>query len=355
MGWAFAAVSAGEVPDLLAAQCGPLLGAKQSVSRGELFAAVAALKLADPSKPLQIVTDCMYVVLGAAKTNVCPNQRHADLWHEFMRLKAGFTKGLSVRHVQSHIPAQLLWAGTVDTMDFVDNTLADASAGRAASECQPFEGQVGHIKKTDKLCRQVLLRIAAITRAVAKHVPDPELVVPLDEYESEPDPWLESDLLPPPAPCPRKRKVTMEDRIRELSHAGHTLFWRKPRLHCTRCLQAFTKPLLKKWVSAGPCPGLQRRNVAGPSLEEFDEGVSPTSVASILHPSHRAYQKRGYMWCWKCGAWGSTNPGKLRNPCATAPSRAGKEVLVRVRRGLAPKSHAKWLLEEHEAPPEGLV
>ena len=34
--------------------------------------------------------------------------------------------------------------------------------------------------KTDKLCRQVLLRIAAITRAVAKHVPVPELVVPLD-------------------------------------------------------------------------------------------------------------------------------------------------------------------------------
>ena len=138
VGWAVAAVSAGEVPDLLAAQCAPLPGAKQSVSRGELFAAVAALKLADPSKPLQIVTDCMYVVLGAAKTNACPNQRHAAIWHDFMRLKAGFTKGLSVRHVQSHIPAQLLWAGTIDTKDFVDNTLADAFAGRAASECQPF-------------------------------------------------------------------------------------------------------------------------------------------------------------------------------------------------------------------------
>ena len=156
----------------------------------------------------------------------------------------------------------------------------------------------------------------------------------------------------------------MEDRIRELSHAGHTLFWRKPRLHCTRCLQAFTKPKLKKWVSAGPCAGLQRRNVTGlsaSSLEEFDEGVSPTSVAegrlafSILHPSHRAYQKRGYIWCWKCGAWGSTNPGKLRKPCASVPSKAGKEVLAGVRRGLTPKSEAKWLLEEHEAPPEGLV
>ena len=191
VGWAVAAVSTCVVPDLLAVQCGPLPGAKQSVSRGELFVAVAALKLADPSQPLQIVTDCMYVVLGALKTNVCPNQRHADLWHEFVRLKAGFTKGSSVRHVQSHIPAQLLWAGTVDTKDFVGNTLADAFAGRAASECQPFEGQVGHIKKTDKVCRQVLLRIAAIKRVVAKHVPVPELVVPLDEYESEPDPRIE--------------------------------------------------------------------------------------------------------------------------------------------------------------------
>ena len=97
------------------------------------------------------------------------------------------------------------------------------------------------------------------------------------------------------------------------------------------------------------------------SLQEFDEGVSPTSVAegrlaaSILHPSHRAYQKRGYIWCWKCGAWGSTNPGKLRKPCASVPSKPGKEVLARVRRGLTPKSGATWLLEEHEAPPEGLV
>ena len=274
--------------------------------------------------------------------------------------KAGFTNGLSVRHVQSHIPVQLLWAGTVDKRDFVGNTLADAFAGRAASECQPFEGQVGHIKKTDKLCRQVLLRIATITRAVAKHVPDPELVVPLDECESEPDPWLESDPLLPPDPCPRKRKHTMEERIRELSQAGHTLFWRKPRLHCTPCLQAFTKSRLKNCASSGPCPGLQRRNVASAStMVEFGEGVPPASVAqgrltaSIWHPSHRAYQKRGYIWCWKCGAWGSTKPGKLRKPCAMVPSRAGKEVLTHVRRGLTPKSHAKWLLEEHEAPPEG--
>ena len=134
---------------------------------------------------------------------------------------------------------------------------------------------------------------------------------------------------------------------------------------CTRCMQAFNKPKLKEWFSTGPCASLQRRNVAGPSassLEEFDEGVSPTSVAegrlaaSILHPSHRSYQKRGYIWCWKCGAWGSTKPGKLRKPCASVPSMAGKEVLVRVRRGLKPKSEAKWLLEEHEAPPaEGFV
>ena len=91
--------------------------------------------------------------------------------------------------------------------------------------------------------------------------------------------------MPPPALCPRKRKVTMEDRIREFSHAGHTLCWRKPRLHCTRFLQAFTRPLLRKWASSGPCPGLQRRNVAGPSassLEEFDEGVCLANVTASI-------------------------------------------------------------------------
>ena len=361
VGWAVAAVSEGERPEFLAAKCGPLPGPKQSVSRGELFAVVEALKLADPAKPLQIVSDCMYVVLGSTKTKVAPNQRHADLWNEFVKLKAGYTNGLTVRHVQSHIPAQLLWAGTVDKMDFVGNTLADAFAARAAAECQLFEGQIGHIKKTDKLCKQVLLRIMAITRVVANHVHASDHL-PQNECESEPDLWLEDSPLVPPVPVPRKRKYTMEDRIRELSKAGHSLCWRKPRLHCTRCLQAFTKSKLREWADSGPCPGLQRRSCVTTNTQaETGNDLASAPVvkvkiaSSTWHSSHRAYQKRGYIWCWKCGAWGSTKPGKLRKPCAMVPSKAGKEVLTRVRRGLTPKSHAKWLFQEDEAPPEGLV
>ena len=45
-------------------------------SRGELFAAVAALKLADQSRPLELVTDCMCVVLGVQRASALKGKRH---------------------------------------------------------------------------------------------------------------------------------------------------------------------------------------------------------------------------------------------------------------------------------------
>ena len=74
--------------------------------------------------------------------------------------------------------------------------------------------------------------------------------------------------------------------------------------------------------------------------------------ASTLHGTHTLREHRGVWWCTKCGRWTggvhkSTPKGLLR-ACGTR-SRGGRNVLLRLARGLTPKKTVVWPLPEGDS------
>eukprot|EP00974_Lingulodinium_polyedra_P110719 10707396-Lingulodinium_polyedra.AAC.1 len=78
------------------------------------------------------------------------------------------------------------------------------------------------------------------------------------------------------------------------------------------------------------------------------------SAASRFHDTHVLAHKRGLLFCWRCGAYGSKGPQKLLKPCL-GRGRKTAEIVRRLSRGLTPVSHVQWPLTEAVAPPEGLI
>ena len=64
----------------------------------------------------------------------------------------------------------------------------------------------------------------------------------------------------------------------------------------------------------------------------------------VIHKSHSLAGKKGLVWCWKCGSFGTAIPRNLIKPCNGAPtSKAGADNLKRLRRGLPPwQLKGKW-------------
>ena len=79
--------------------------------------------------------------------------------------------------------------------------------------------------------------------------------------------------------------------------------------------------------------------------------------AQELHDSHRFGHKRGIVWCWHCGYYGSQRAERLAHPCQGKAPRgsAGWDYLARLRKGLTPKPHMMWPPDEAAAPPTGLL
>ena len=65
-----------------------------------------------------------------------------------------------------------------------------------------------------------------------------------------------------------------------------------------------------------------------------------------LHHSHLLHHRRGVVWCWKCGAYGTEALRNLSRPCAIQPARAGKVVLSRLKDGHTPRVGMEWPLGE---------
>ena len=85
-----------------------------------------------------------------------------------------------------------------------------------------------------------------------------------------------------------------------------------------------------------------RSRLAGVKLVHLFRELAVADVVSLTASLRTAVMRSTSSsssteaWCWKCGAWGSQ----------AVLDGTVKEVLVGVRKGLTPKSEAKWLLEE---------
>eukprot|EP00959_Pyramimonas_sp_CCMP1952_P344045 7206108-Pyramimonas_sp.AAC.1 len=60
-------------------------------------------------------------------------------------------------------------------------------------------------------------------------------------------------------------------------------------------------------------------------------------VAELCHASHQLATLRGVLFCQVCGCHCVENPRNLKSECLP-PTKAGHEVLSRLKRGLPPKS-----------------
>ena len=371
VGWAVVAVGSGRVPDLLAAQGGPLPGTKQSVSRGKLFAAVAALKMADSSRPLELVPDCMNVVIGAQRTSPFTGKRHADLWHEFRRLKGLFREGLVVRHVQSHVPAQLLWPGTVNIREILWATrlrmplrakrlpcanplmvrLATSRKLTSSAGKSSCESQRSRVRLLNKYLTLGLRTQMATSRNQTRGSSLlPRRCLPLVRGRSRRQRRntcaISIELATPffgvnldgtaPDACRRTPKRSSQNG-RELALAQAYRVAACLRLSQPSWDMKGMPAAQLSWLRHYPRLQLEGWQPASCILRIMVTGNAATSGAASAElgdpPSLASFASR----------------------CSSARSKAGKEVPVRVRKGLTPKSEAKWPLEDHEAPPEGPV
>ena len=73
-----------------------------------------------------------------------------------------------------------------------------------------------------------------------------------------------------------------------------------------------------------------------------------------MHASHSLRECRGIWWCAKCGRWTGGihrhTPRELLKPCGSR-SRRGRNVLLRMARGLTPKKTVAWPLPECDVKP----
>ena len=74
-----------------------------------------------------------------------------------------------------------------------------------------------------------------------------------------------------------------------------------------------------------------------------------------LHSSHKLHHKRGVVWCWRCGAYGTESLIKLAKVCDGETSRGTEGFLSRLKLGLTPRDGLEWPMELGVGPPEGPV
>ena len=156
---------------------GALPGAEQTVPRGELYAAVVALRLlpAKKGRPVMLITDCLpffETALDDKKLAKAISSANGDLWEEWQKMRRKHSNLILMQWTPSHQTAKELYCGLVNLFKFVGNTFADALAERGAALASVPQNFAKKVQRQDTLSRQVLQRNLAIMKEI---VEDPEL------------------------------------------------------------------------------------------------------------------------------------------------------------------------------------
>ena len=452
---------------------GQLPGAKQTVPRSELNAALQTLlAMSETPGDLIMVSDCKSVVDGFAGegrgTKACG--ANGDLWHEIFKLmdqRKARGDCTTVKKVRAHAELWHVQAGLILWQDFVGNEYADAFAKKGASLHQVPQDRSDEIERIDRLAWRIQERIMVTNIAALEKKEENESEVLKvsfvgDKGEKRAD-SLEQLL-----------KATDHTLVKHYDHAKHSWRWK-----CTRCLANKGSKTIKKWLSIErQCSG----NVAGEGQIDTDAfvhlrewatavigeheneqallenaidevkrcgahwptfaqravdhiyskvqtqeqlfvaesdpdvfghlalgmdddggnaGASSSSAIEIqcskhlevetgkqrlsrlraglvakglgrqpsqsikssqlsmgnlkLHESHRAHHRRGIVWCWTCGAYGTEALKSLSKPCQGRPGRGAQAFLDRLRAGYTPRKGLDWPLNQGVGLPDGPV
>ena len=161
-----------------------------------------------------------------------------------------------------------------------------------------------------------------------------------------------------PGNAARARELTRQQVV---SDSGHAPIRVGKRWRCATC-QVVRPSFSLAWLRAHPCAGPAW---AVPSAPRQPAAALPGARIVIgeteVHASHKLVSYRGVVWCWTCGCRGTASVSKrshplgLGRPCA-APTRSGRGVLGRLRKGLTPRSQEPWPEEDSgavfPAPPD---
>ena len=95
---------------------------------------------------------------------------------------------------------------------------------------------------------------------------------------------------------------------------------------------------LREWLLNVPCVPLLPTTL--PDL--FHAGQPVLIGLQATHGSHKLAYKRCIWWCVACGSWASSAARNLSRPCAGQVTKAARDVLARLDKGLTPQPHVQW-------------
>ena len=274
-------------PELVVGCCGGLPGAVQTVPRAEMYAAIFTLENTG-SQSIQMYSDCKYFVDGFQKgRSRCIESGNSDLWERFWEA-ANSKPRIRVSKVKAHAKYEDVRYGRISLNEFAGNTYADKFANQGAAKVQLSPNVLTAFDIVDAVAWKVQSRLVAMICAAPTREADKAEAVLM-----------------------KAAKAEMRAMPAESSPSSQ---------------EAGVMPLVP--VPTAP---------AGNGILRLGGGRSST-----LHQTHSLADKRGVVWCWRCGKYATSRGRALLKRCSGAPNATGKQVLARIRRNLTPNSSVEW-------------
>ena len=131
--------------------------------------------------------------------------------------------------------------------------------------------------------------------------------------------------------------------LRQLLAASPHALFRDPLVlqgqwHCTRCGHTIAHKCLREWLRTAPCLPL-----VPSAVPEIFHAELPVLIGfQSTHVSHTLAYRRGICWCVARGAWATSAARKLSRPCTGQPTKAARDALARLEKGLPPRLRVHW-------------
>ena len=320
------------------------------VARSELTAALRALEHVEG--PLEIVSDCIYVVyLFNSKGYLRSQSSHADMWRQIAANISIRESPVTMRWAKAHATESEVLSHRLTAETVVGNAVADAFAKEGAKLNPVPCHVVGMLRAYEELAYNIRQRLVHINLHITG----------LPEFKK----YATQDQNDHPAKPTVRTEARQQRRKDALAATSHTIVVQGGRQVCTQCKQGCSIKVGTRWLEERPqCLGRAIPLDAAPA-QHIGEQASASSVGpsgahrpqqasrfanlcvanGVVHDTHRVASFRGYFWCWACGSVSSVRAKVLKGlsqPCTLTPGKAGKEKLKRLSRGLPPVAGTPW-------------
>ena len=113
--------------------------------------------------------------------------------------------------------------------------------------------------------------------------------------------------------------------------------------HCFRCGHTIAHKQLREWLLNVPCVPLLPT-----TLPDLFHACQPVLIGlQATHGSHKLAYKWGIWWCVAKSSWASSAARNLGRPCTGQATKAARDVLARLDKGLTPQPHVRWQSPHH--------